>query len=221
MMTLRAAVTAVLVMSLADVCEAQAVSTFGGRLYRSVSDRSIKSPLHNSDRDKVPVSLRPRFDRFVRCRAVFTSALPVSKMAREQGDFGHHSTLERALTCLFPEHGIAATEYARRAELYYEWEGLSSSPIGEADHAETYIAEHPASPFVPYLYVFAAERWRCAFEFYVRDRDAEGIAESAAKYRDLVARARTADSLIQLIADDMDGLRFLSSDVGKHPRDPY
>ena len=220
MMTLRAAVTAILVMSSANVCEAQAVSTFGGRLYRSVSERSIKSPLSSSDRDKVPVSLRPRFDRFVRCRAEFRSGLPASKTAREQGDFGRHSTLERTLRCLFPENGMAATEYAQRAELYYEWEGLPSSPIGEADHAETYIAEHPGSPLVPYLYFFAAERWRYAFEFYVRDRDAEGIAESAAKYRDLIARARKADPLIQLIADDLDGLRFLSSDVGRHPRAP-
>ena len=115
---------------------------------------------------------------------------------------------------------MAATEYAQRAQLYDEWEGLPSSPIGEADHAETYIAEHPGSPFVSYLYLFAAARWRYAFEFYVRDRNAEGIAQSTAKYRDLIARARDADPLIQLIADDMDGLRFLSSDVGRHPRDP-
>ena len=207
-------------MSYADVCVAQAVSTFGGRLYRSVSDRSIKSPLRSSDRDKVPASIRLRFDRFVQCRAVFRSRLPVSKRAWEQGDFGHYSTLERTLRCLFPGNGTAATEYARRAELYYEWEGLPSSPIGEARHAETYISEHPDSPFVPYLYLFAAARWRYAFEFYALDRDAKGVAESAAKYRELIARARKADPFIQVIADDLDGLRFLSSDVGRHPRDP-
>ena len=217
---LRAAVTALLLMSHADVCAAQAAPMFGGRLYRSVSDRSIKSPLRRSDRDKVPASLRLRFDRFVQCRAVFQSMLPVPRIAREQGDFGRQSTLERTLSCLFPGNATAATEYARRAELYYEWEGLPDAPIGEAHHAETYISQHPDSPFVPYLYLFAAARWRYAFEFYALDRDAKGVADSAAKYRDLIDRARKSDPLIRLIADDLDELRFLSSDVGRHPRDP-
>ena len=184
------------------------------------SRTALTATIARSDRDKVPASLRLRFDSFVRCRAGFRSTLPVSIMAREHGDFGRHPTLERTLSCLFPENATGATEYARRAELYYEWEGLPSSPIGEAHHAETYISEHPGSPFVPYLYLFAAARWRYAFEFYAGDRDAKGIAESAAKYRDLIARARKSDPLIRLIADDLDGLRFLSSDVGRHPRDP-
>ena len=29
-----------------------------------------------------------------------------------------------------------------------------------------------------------------------------------------------ADPFIQLIADDLDGLRYLTTDVGRHPRDP-
>jgi hypothetical protein len=87
------------------------------------------------------------------------------------------------------------------------------------DYAEAYIAEHPRSQFVPQLYVFAEQRWRCAFEFFAGERDAEGIARSSAKYRELIAHAREADPFIRLVADDLDEQPYLTTDVGKHPRD--
>jgi hypothetical protein len=113
-----------------------------------------------------------------------------------------------------------ATEYARSARILYEWEGLPSSPIDEATYAEEYIAKNPNSPFASYLYLFAAERWRYAFELFARDRNAKGVVDSAAKYRDLIALARKADPLIQLVADDLDEMPYLATDVARHPRDP-
>lgn len=125
-----------------------------------------------------------------------------------------------ALRTWRPGVAAAATEYTGKAHILYEWEGLSSSPIEEADYAEAYIAEHPRSQFVPYLYLFAAARWRYAFEFFVGERNPEGIAHSSVKYRELIARAREADPFIRLVADDLDEQRYLTTDVGKHPRDP-
>jgi hypothetical protein len=217
-----AAVAIVISLSATGLSEAQGVPSFGGRLYHSVSDASTDSPFTNNDRASVPVSLRVRFDNFVRCRASFRSGLPSPTTFFEKAASTHQRTLERALTCLFVTPGIAAaaTEYARNARILYEWEGEPSSPIEEATYAEAYVAEHPRSPFVPYLYLFAAERWRYAFEYFARDRDSEGVASSSTKYRDLIARARIADPLIRLVANDLDEQPYLDSDVGRHPRDP-
>lgn len=212
----------VMLLSGLGVSDAQTTQSFGGRLYRSVSDGGAQRLLTNSDRNKVPVSLRVRYDHFVRCRASFRSGLPPPKTFFGKAASTHQRALERALACLFegPDVAAAATEYAGNARILYEWEGLSSSPIEEADYAEAYIAEHPRSRFVPYLYLFAVERWRYAFEFFVGERDAEGIAQSSAQYRELIARAREADPFIRLVADDLDEQPYLTTDVGKHPRDP-
>jgi len=217
-----AAVAVIMSLWAPGLSHAQSIPSFGGRLYRSVSDGSTDSPFTNEDRTNLPGSLRVRFDNFVRCRASFHSGLPQPATFLEKAASTHQRALERALACLFANPRIAAVvrEYVRNARLLYEWEGMPSSPIEEANYAETYIAEHPRSPFVPYLYLFAAERWRCAFEYFVRGRDSEGIASSSAKYRELIARAREADPLIRLIANDLDEQPYLTSDVGRHPRDP-
>lgn len=212
----------VISFSAAPLSEAQEIHSFGGRLYHSVFDGSPDTSLTNNDRANVPISLRVRFDDFVRCHASFRSSLPAPTTFFQNAASIRQRAVERALTCLFVNTGIAAaaTEYARNARILYEWEGMPDSPIEEASYAEAYVAEHPRSPLLPYLYLFAAQRWRCAFEYFVRDRDSEGIINSSAKYRDLIARARKADPLIQLVANDLDGLPYLTSDVGRHPRDP-
>ena len=201
---------------------AQGRSLFGGRLWRSVSDWSAGDPFASKDRSNVPESVRARFDNFVRCRATFRSGLAPPKTFFEKAASDHRRAVERALTCLFTGPAIAAlaTEYARNTRILYEWEALPSSPIEEASYAEEYIAEHPHSPFASYLYLFAAERWRYAYEFFARDRDAKGAVSSSAKYRELIALARKADPLILLVADDLDGIRYLATDVARHPRDP-
>ena len=215
-----AAIAIVISLAAPGFSDAQTTQSFGGRLYRSVFDGGTERLLTNSDRNKVPVSLRVRYDHFVRCRAKFRSGLPQPKTFFEEAASTHQRAIERALACLFATPGVpaAATEYVRNARILYEWEGLSSSPIEEADYAEAYIAEHPRSQFVPYLYVFAAERWRYAFEFFVGERDSEGIARSSAKYRELIARAREDDPFVRLVANDLDEQPYVTTDVGKHPR---
>ena len=216
-----AAVAIVVLLAAERFSDAQTTPSFGGRLYRSVSDGGTARLLTNTDRNKVPVSLRVRYDHFVRCRASFRSSLPKPKTFFEEAASTRRQALERALACLFASRRVAtaATEYVRNARILYEWEGLSSSPIAEAEYAEAYIAKYPRSPFASYLYLFIAERWRFAFEYSVRDRDSEGIARSSAKYREFIARAREADPFIRLVANDLDEQPYLTSDIGTHPRD--
>ena len=216
------AIAILISLSVAEVSFAQSRSSFGGRLLRSGSDGSADDPFTSKDRDNVPESVRTRFDNFVRCRATFRSRLPAPKTFFEKAASTRQWALERALTCLSTGSAIAvqATEYARNARILYEWERLPSAPIEEASYAEEYIAQYPDSPFASYLYLFAAERWRYAFEFFARARDAKGVVSSSAKYRDLIALARKADPLIKLVADDLDGMPYLATDVARHPRDP-
>jgi hypothetical protein len=200
---------------------AQSPPVFNGRLYRSVAEWDTTSPFSSDDRARVPASLRSRFEAFVRCRARFRTGLPRPTSFFATAALNRQQTLERALACLFEAPGIAAaaTEYTQRARILYEWEGLASSPIEEAQYAEEYIAGNPDSPFVPYLYLFVAERWRYAFEYFVQSGNKPGIAASAEKYRDFIARARGADAFVRLVADDSDGMPFLAVNVGIHARD--
>jgi hypothetical protein len=208
-------------LSATSLSAAQERPSFAGRFYNAVAAWTADNPLSKNDRAQVPAPLLSRFDNFVRCRAGFRSGLSLPSTFFEKAAATHVQTLERALTCLAvgPGIGAAATEYARNAVVLYEWEGMPDSPIEEARYAEAYVAARPRSPFVPYLYLFAAERWRYAFEYFVRDHNSEGIARSADKYRDLIDRARNADPLVRLVANDLDERPYLTSNIGRHPRD--
>jgi hypothetical protein len=202
---------------------AQSQPRFDGRLYRAVAEWGTANPFTVGDRERVPVALRPSLERFMRCHSTFVSRLPKPDSFFATAALNKQRALERALACLSDHAGIAdlATRYARDARILYEWEGMASSPLEEADFAEAYITSNVASPLAPYLYLFTAARVRCAFEFYARDGDSAEIMTMAARYRRLLERARNADPFVRLIADDMDGMRFLVSDVGRHPRDAF
>ena len=55
-----------------------------------------------------------------------------------------------------------ADEYARHADLFYEWEGFADSPIGEAASADSFLVQHSGSPIAPYVQLFAGHRKLCA-----------------------------------------------------------
>jgi hypothetical protein len=72
--------------------------------------------------------------------------------------------VERAIFALFdrPEIVKLADEYARQADLFYEWEGFADSPISEAASADSFLVRHPGSPIAPYVQLFAGHRKLCA-----------------------------------------------------------
>lgn len=194
---------------------------FKGRLYAAVSHWPADEPLRAGDAALVPPALRSRFERFARCHSSFKSRLPDSDDFFMHAALQHRRPLELALACLIEAPGIAtlATDYAAHARILYEWEGMSDSPLEEAAYAETYISEHPTSPLLPYLYLFVAESARYAFEMLDGEKNPEGMATQAARYRTFIARARNADPMVALVANDFDGLSFVYLNIGKHPRD--
>jgi hypothetical protein len=210
---------AVLAARVPQTSVARGTEPFGGRLYVVVS--SWREHLNPDDVTRVAPLLRPRFERFMRCEATFRSRLPEKTDFFARAALPHQRALERALACLVETPGIAelAADYSAHARILYEWEGLSSSPLEEAEYAERYITDHQGSPLVPYLYLFVAERVRYAFELLAGEKNQTGMAAAATRYRTFIDRARKADPMIGLVADDLDGLAFVYRDVGKHPRD--
>ena len=194
---------------------------FEGRLYAVVSSWTPAERLTRNDAARVTPSLRPRFERFMRCQATFRSRLPDTNEFFRKAALPHQRVLERALACLIEAPRIAelSADYATHARILYEWEGLSSSPLEEASYAEAWTAGHRDSPLVPYLYLFVAERARYAFELLDGEKDLMGMTAVAAQYRAFIDRARSADPMVALVANDLDGLTFVYRNVGKHPRD--
>ena len=194
---------------------------FHGRLYRVVSSWTPGETMRPDDAARVPASLRSRFERFTRCYAKFKSRMPDTDTFPAVASLTHQRAVERALTCVVDRPGTAAAaaDYVTQARILYEWEGQSSAPLEEADDAEQYIRTHSDSPFVPYLNLFVAASVRYAFEMFEGEKDPAGMAAAADRYRRFIARAREADPLVRLIADDLDGLPYVYLNIGKHPRD--
>jgi hypothetical protein len=194
---------------------------FKGRLYAAVSHWPADDTLRASDAALVPPALRGRFERFAKCHSSFKSRLPDSDDFFMNAALNHKRPLERALACLIETPGIAtlAADYAAHARILYEWEGMSEAPLAEAEYAETYISENSKSPLLPYLYMFVAASARYAFEMLDGEKNQEGMAAAAARYRTFIARARSADPMVALVANDFDGLSFVYLNIGKHPRD--
>ena len=167
----------------------------------------------------VPAGTAPFKGRFYAAVSHWPADEPLR--AGDAAALQHRRPLELALACLIEAPGIAtlATDYAAHARILYEWEGMSESPLEEAAYAETYISEHPTSPLLPYLYLFVAESARYAFEMLDGEKNPEGMATQAARYRTFIARARNADPMVALVANDFDGLSFVYLNIGKHPRD--
>jgi hypothetical protein len=128
--------------------------------------------------------------------------------------------LERDLVAFVSTPGIedTAAAYAGRATLAYEWEGMADGPLAEAAFAKAYMESRPETPLAPYLALFLAHRYRCAFEILERGGDARGREDAARSYRSALRLALGADDpLIRFIADDMDGRPYLYLPAGRPP----
>lgn len=194
---------------------------FNGRLYSAVSRWEPSALDASRDGTRVPAESRPRFEQFVRCITSFRSRLNDSTDFFTNSARPHQRALERALACSIdsPNAPALAAEYSAHATILYEWEGLHTAPLEEAAYAERFVLERPSSPLVPFLSFFVAQRMRYAFELLdgpLTDREMVTFAERYDRY---LNRARATDPLVQLIADDLDGLSFVYRNVGKHPRD--
>lgn len=194
---------------------------FRGRLYAAVSRWEPANLDSTRDAALVSPALRTRFERFVNCVSAFQSRLPDSTDFFVAAARPRRRVLERTLACssVSADGAALAVDYVEHARIFYEWEGQYTSPLGEAEYAEQFIDEHPTSPLVPSLKLFVAARMRFAFEMLKGAGTDSEMKSLANQYDTWLRRARAADPLVALMADDLDGLAFVYEDVGKHPRD--
>ncbi len=101
-----------------------------------------------------------------------------------------------------------AHRFAQSLTLHVEWEGMSDPPLLEARQAlqwaDEKADENPASPIVPAAQLFAAHRYRAAYECAVLAGDGTAAAAAAAAWRDAIAAARRAPPpLVECLADDL------------------
>jgi hypothetical protein len=128
--------------------------------------------------------------------------------------------LERECVALISAAGIeeAAASYARDAVILVEWEGFGSSPLAEAAYAEETLRGHPETPLRPYLTLFLAHRFRCAWELlgdgdHIRERD-----DAAVRYGVyLEAALHDADPLVRFVAAEIERRATLYDGAPRSP----
>ena len=97
-----------------------------------------------------------------------------------------------------------ARRFAQSLTLHVEWEGMSDPPLVEAHQALQWAEENPESPIVPVAQLFAAHRYRAAYECALLVGDGTGAAAAASAWRDAIAAARRAPPpLVECLADDL------------------
>ena len=149
------------------------------------------------------------------CRALPGDAAPICDARR---------SVEKGIVSLINSKGIekAAADYARSAKLYYEWEGFADSPLDEARYAEDYLGKKPTTVIKPYLILFLAHRYRCAYEcleFEQKFDEQKAISEKYQQYLRMAKEYpdRSVSPLVKLIAEDLDAEPYLYLKTKNHP----
>ena len=148
------------------------------------------------------------------CRSAYLDALP-RPVARDAGQtMRHPKRLLAARRDFVARQSLAvvggkglddARRFAQSLTLHVEWEGMSEAPLVEARQALQWADENPASPIVPAARLFAAHRFRAAYECALLAGDRACAASAAAAWRDALATARRANlPLVECLADDLE-----------------
>jgi hypothetical protein len=198
-------------------------ANFGGALYRSVFYGSIPeydTPKLNTE--GLSASIDCRVKQYISRRKSFRSRLTMPKNPQfpEMCIYDKRRSTEKAIVSLIDVGGIeeVAYKYASTAKLYYEWEGYSDGPLGEAKFAEEYLKTNPQTPIKDYLILFLVHRYRCAFECLSFEKKLEDRQRIAQDYHNYLNEAlRSADPLTQLVAEDIDHAEYLYIKSDDHP----
>jgi hypothetical protein len=193
-----------------------------GKLYRSAFASGI-GMLTPDDTLSVPDPLKARLITFLTRRRAFKSSYKSEpdELQKVRID-AKRRDLERSIVAMIDAPGIekTAAEFVAAAPIAYEWEGMHTGPIAEAEYAEGVLDKAPSSPLAPWLCVFVAQRQRIAFETYENEKDEAGMRATAAKYRIFAERARALpDPIYRALVEDMERLPFLYLKSSHNPRD--
>lgn len=192
---------------------------FGGALYRAVffpQNQPVSLQVKG-----LPPEVAARITRFNERNKAFRSHLgtPGGSLAGpELWQLQKSRQVERAIVALLEAQDLEqlASDYAKKAVIYYEWEGRAENPLQEASFAENFLRRQPQTPLKPYLFLFLAQRYRCAAEILSREKKTAPENEVWQKYRHYLTLARQEpDPLIGLIAADLDRQPYLYLKVEK------
>jgi hypothetical protein len=188
-----------------------------GTVFGDLSDPEIlKKP-------GIPENVKSRIRTFQERAKAFRSGLAIKSDLPEGPERyaqGKRLDLEKGMVALIPAKGVEqeAKEYAEKAELFYEWEGMSDSPRAEAKYAEDYLDSHPMTLLRSYINLFLAHRYRCVFEIQSRRNDPEYVEFVYTAYRQHLGSAqRDPDPLVRFIAYDIDRRPFLYWETTERP----
>ncbi len=119
--------------------------------------------------------------------------------------------LERHIIAVVgPSGKKGAKRFAGDVPLSLEWEGMSDGPLSEASYTEQWLERSPQSSIVPFLHVFAAYRYRAAFETASGEQSKSEISVAAARYNYHLQAARAGgNEKTTCIADDMESLPYV------------
>jgi len=186
---------------------------FGGALYRAVffhQSQPVSLPVPG-----LPPEVAARITRFNEKNQAFRSRLATpegSQAGPELWQLEKRRQVERAIAVMLEAKDLQqlAADYAQKAVIYYEWEGRAENPLREAGFAEDYLRRQPHTPLKPYLYLFLAQRYRCAAEILSREYRTGPQKEARQKYLDYLKLAgQEPDPLIGLIAADLNAQPYL------------
>src|SRR5215475_11977264 len=192
---------------------------FAGKLYKSLFH---DAPVINIKTANLPEDLKRRLEEYKNrslgfhpqlgaYRALPSDKAPICDPGR---------VVEKGIVSLINSTGIekAAAEYARSAKLYYEWEGVADSPLDEARYAEEYLERNPATMIKPYLILFLAHRYRCAYECLEFEKKFDEQKAVSEKYQRYLREAKEySDRLVGLIAEDLEAESYLYLKTKNHP----
>jgi hypothetical protein len=133
------------------------------------------------------------------------------------------SELERTIVGLAGTTKVRdeAVLFAQTAVLFYEWEGESEAPLGEAGFAQDYLQRNPQTAIGPFIDLFLLHRYRAAFEAAEYEADAAAARAAAEHYLAVWKRIQLRrDVVIRAVADDIDGAEFVYMKAPHHPRAP-
>jgi hypothetical protein len=167
----------------------------------------------------LPPDVKVRIIDFQRRAKAFRSRLPREQRGPGPERYTHSKKiqLERGMVALISAPGIAqeARDFALKAPLAYEWEGMSDGPLTEEAFAEHYLESHPGTPLLPYLKLFLVHRQRCAFETLMSEGSEQAAVHAAKRYRSTLASALAdPDPLVRFIAADFEKRPFIYLKTG-------
>lgn len=120
-------------------------------------------------------------------------------------DYRRRNLREQIVVMMGEKTRAEAEAFARDLPLYVEWEGMSESPLNEANFADNWLRKRSGTTIAAFLYLFKAHRFRAGYEAAKAGQEKCLWPVLAVKYREALEKALSFNNpLISCIAKDME-----------------